>query len=80
MMNKSLLPSTIQLPFLGHVVCLSQALRYNIGLILFCKILNFMKVQCSTKDETLFRLQGGHGLLSKTTGTFGRNSSVQAAG
>ncbi|XP_021711499.1 autophagy-related protein 9A isoform X2 [Aedes aegypti] len=35
MMNKSLLPSTIQLPFLGNVVCLSQALRYNIGLILF---------------------------------------------
>uniref|UniRef100_A0A1Q3FCJ7 Autophagy-related protein 9 n=2 Tax=Culex tarsalis TaxID=7177 RepID=A0A1Q3FCJ7_CULTA len=35
MMNKSLLPSTIQLPFLGNVVCLSQALRYNVGLILF---------------------------------------------
>lgn len=35
MMNKSLLPSTIKLPFLGTVVCLSQALRYNIGLILF---------------------------------------------
>ncbi|XP_055636422.1 autophagy-related protein 9A [Toxorhynchites rutilus septentrionalis] len=35
MMNKSLLPSTIQLPFLGSVVCLSQALRYNVGFILF---------------------------------------------
>lgn len=35
MMNKSLLPSTIQLPLLGNVVCLSEALRYNIKLILF---------------------------------------------
>ncbi|XP_055544756.1 autophagy-related protein 9A [Wyeomyia smithii] len=35
MMNKSLLPSTMQLPFLGSLVCLSQALRYNVGLILF---------------------------------------------
>ncbi|XP_055613222.1 autophagy-related protein 9A [Uranotaenia lowii] len=35
MMNKSLLPSTIKLPFLGNVACLSQALRYNVELILF---------------------------------------------
>ena len=35
MMNKSLLPSTIKLPLLGEVVCLSRALRYNIELILF---------------------------------------------
>lgn len=35
MMNKSLLPSTIKLPLLGNVVCISEALRYNIKLILF---------------------------------------------
>ncbi|XP_058062203.1 autophagy-related protein 9A [Anopheles bellator] len=35
MMNKSLLPATKKLPLLGNVVLLSQALRYNIGLLLF---------------------------------------------
>uniref|UniRef100_A0A182IPA5 Autophagy-related protein 9 n=1 Tax=Anopheles atroparvus TaxID=41427 RepID=A0A182IPA5_ANOAO len=35
MMNKSLLPATTKLPLLGNVVLMSQALRYNIGLILF---------------------------------------------
>ncbi|XP_053697981.1 autophagy-related protein 9A [Sabethes cyaneus] len=35
MMNKSLLPSTMHLPFLGKLVCLSQALRYNVGFLLF---------------------------------------------
>uniref|UniRef100_A0A182SCU5 Autophagy-related protein 9 n=1 Tax=Anopheles maculatus TaxID=74869 RepID=A0A182SCU5_9DIPT len=35
MMNKSLLPATKKLPLLGNVVLMSQALRYNIGLILF---------------------------------------------
>ncbi|XP_053671785.1 autophagy-related protein 9A [Anopheles nili] len=35
MMNKSLLPATKKLPLLGDVVLMSQALRYNIGLILF---------------------------------------------
>ncbi|XP_053660713.1 autophagy-related protein 9A [Anopheles marshallii] len=35
MMNKSLLPATSKLPLLGNVVLMSQALRYNIGLILF---------------------------------------------
>ncbi|KFB41774.1 AGAP001762-PA-like protein [Anopheles sinensis] len=35
MMNKSLLPATFKLPLLGNLVLMSQALRYNIGLILF---------------------------------------------
>ncbi|ETN58001.1 autophagy protein 9 [Anopheles darlingi] len=35
MMNKSLLPATKKLPLLGNVVVMSQALRYNIGLLLF---------------------------------------------
>uniref|UniRef100_A0A182Q3M3 Autophagy-related protein 9 n=1 Tax=Anopheles farauti TaxID=69004 RepID=A0A182Q3M3_9DIPT len=35
MMNKSLLPATKKLPLLGNVVLMSQALRYNIGFILF---------------------------------------------
>jgi autophagy-related protein 9 len=35
MMNKNLLPSTIHLPLLGEMVCLSRGLRYNVELLLF---------------------------------------------
>lgn len=35
MMNKSLIPGKITVPFFGELVCLSRGLRYNIELILF---------------------------------------------
>lgn len=38
MMNKALVPSVINVPFLGEYAILSRGLRYNIELILFCKL------------------------------------------
>lgn len=37
MMNKSILPAKITLPFVGEAAILSRGLRYNIDLILFCE-------------------------------------------
>ena len=36
MMNKSILPARVYLPFLGDTAVLSRGLRYNIDWILFC--------------------------------------------
>lgn len=38
LMNKSLIPSKLNLPIIGESVCFSRGLRYNIELILFRKI------------------------------------------
>jgi autophagy-related protein 9 len=37
MVNKSLLPVRLRVPFLGEVVFLTRGLKYNIELLLFCK-------------------------------------------
>jgi autophagy-related protein 9 len=39
MVNKSLLPVRLRLPLLGEIVFLTRGLKYNIELLLFCKIL-----------------------------------------
>jgi Autophagy protein Apg9. len=46
MVNKSLLPVRLQLPFLGEVVFLTRGLKYNIELLLFCKKLLCLLISC----------------------------------
>jgi len=37
MVNKSLLPVKLQVPFVGEVIFMTRGLKYNLELILFCK-------------------------------------------
>lgn len=46
MVNKSLLPVRLRLPFLGEVVFLTRGLTYNIELLLFCKKLLYLLIPC----------------------------------
>lgn len=53
MMNKGLIPSTMNFPFVGEYAILSRGLRYNIELILFCKLFSFIFL--STIYDSFFR-------------------------
>lgn len=74
MMNKSILPARVYLPFLGDTAVLSRGLRYNIDWILFCKYnLSILPLFSFNSQLPLFQVVPG--LHSRTTGTCGKSTS-----
>ncbi|CAG2059997.1 unnamed protein product, partial [Timema podura] len=63
MVNKSLLPIRLRLPFLGEVVFLTRGLKYNIELLLFCEYTFYFLALI----KMIISLNGGLGLHSRTT-------------
>lgn len=39
MINKSLLPVRLKIPVIGEIIFMTRGLKYNMELLLFCKIL-----------------------------------------
>lgn len=44
MINKSVLPVHHNIPFIGNISYMSQGLKYNIELLLFCKYSSFVRL------------------------------------
>lgn len=55
MINKSVLPIHHNVPFIGNIAYMSQGLKYNIELLLFCKwfLLSplILFVKCAENDK-----------------------------